>query len=670
MMNIDIQNRINNIKLGYTRCLAPVFEAIINSIHAIQEAKSGTGTIDITLVRATEGVLGKDWATQPITGFVIQDNGIGFTDEHFRSFQTSDTTYKAKTGGKGVGRLLWLKAFTKAEIESTFKQGSVFKKRTFDFTYSPDGVEKDAVTDAEAKRPMTKVCLTGFKPKYQAKCPKSVQVLARKIIEHCLEYFVQDNCPKMTLHDCADDTAIVLNDHFKTEVLVKRESQVFNLKRFPFRIDHILVNASSETEHCLHFCANLRSVKSEGVLNRIPNLQKMVLDQSTGKSVTYMGYVSGQYLDERVMSERTEFDISDDPSELFGDEIAWSDLVRQGVGEAKQFLKPLTEPVAKAKIEQIRTFVQTKAPEYRPVVKHCPELLDPVPAGLNDDKLDLELYKIGQVYDAQLRQRYQELLADGDKKATKVAERKTKLEAFMQEWNEAGMSKLARHVAHRKATLAFLEQQVRLQDTEKYALEEGVHEVIFPLRSTSDDVRPNDMNLWILDERLAYHYYLASDKKFSQVDAVEVDSEKRVDLLIFNNPFAFAELTAPAYGSIVIVEFKRPERDDYTDEENPITQVYGYVRDIKAGKVKDRQGKTITLPPSLPFYAYIVCDLTPKLKLQAENHDFTIRPDAQGYLQFNKTLGLYTEIISFAALIDHAKKKNARFFDELGLGRE
>lgn len=670
MMDIDIRGRINNTKLGYTRCLAPLFEAIINSIHTIQEAKSGTGTIDITLERAKEGVLGKDWATQPITGFVIQDNGIGFTDEHFRSFKTSDTTYKAKTGGKGVGRLLWLKAFTKAEIESTFKQGRMFKKRTFEFTYSADGVEKEAVIDADVKMQMTKVRLTGFKPKYQAKCQKSVQVLARKIIEHCLEYFVQDNCPKMTLHDCADDAAIVLNDHFKTDVLVKRESQVFNLKRFPFRIDHILVNASSETEHCLHFCANLRSVKAESVLDRIPNLQKTVLDQGTGKAVTYMGYVSGKYLDERVMSERTEFDISDDPSELFGDEIAWSDLVRQGVDEAKKFLTPFTEPVAKAKIEQIQTFVQMKAPEYRSVVKHCPELLDPVPAGLNDDKLDLELYKIGQVYDARLRQRYQELLAESDKKAATIAERKKKLEAFMQEWNEAGMSKLAKHVAHRKATLAFLEDQIRLQDNGKFALEESVHEVIFPLRSTSDDVRPNDMNLWILDERLAYHYYLASDKKFSQVDAVEVDNEKRVDLLIFNNPFAFAELSAPAYGSIVIVEFKRPERDDYTDEENPITQVYGYVRDIKAGKVKDRQGKTITLPPSLPFYAYIVCDLTPKLKLQAENHDFTIRPDAQGYLQFNKTLGLYTEIISFAALIDHAKKKNARFFDELGLGRE
>ncbi len=86
--------------------------------------------------------------------------------------------------------------------------------------------------------------------------------------------------------------------------------------------------------------------------------------------------------------------------------------------------------------------------------------------------------------------------------------------------------------------------------------------------------------------------------------------------------------------------------------------------------MKDRQGRTITVPGQLPLYAYIVCDLTSKLKTQAENYDFTMRPDAQGYVHFNKSLGLYTEIISFDALIDYAKKRNARFFDELGLGRE
>ena len=43
------------------------------------------------------------------------------------------------------------------------------------------------------------------------------------------------------------------------------------------------------------------------------------------------------------------------------------------------------------------------------------------------------------------------------------------------------MSKLARHVAFRKATLDFLEDRLALQDDGKYSLEESIHEIIFPL---------------------------------------------------------------------------------------------------------------------------------------------------------------------------------------------
>lgn len=34
----------------------------------------------------------------------------------------SDSTYKAKIGGKGVGRFPWLKAFEKVEIQSVYKE--------------------------------------------------------------------------------------------------------------------------------------------------------------------------------------------------------------------------------------------------------------------------------------------------------------------------------------------------------------------------------------------------------------------------------------------------------------------------------------------------------------------------------------------------------------------
>ena len=36
--------------------------------------------------------------------------------------------------------------------------------------------------------------------------------------------------------------------------------------------------------------------------------------------------------------------------------------------------------------------------------------------------------------------------------------------------------------------------------------------LIFPLKKTNEDVRIENMNLWIIDEKLAYHYFVASDK--------------------------------------------------------------------------------------------------------------------------------------------------------------
>ena len=44
---------------------------------------------------------------------------------------------------------------------------------------------------------------------------------------------------------------------------------------------------------------------------------------------------------------------------------------------------------------------------------------------------------------------------------------------------------------------------VRLREDGRYPLEESVHQIIFPLRQTSDDIRSDRMNLWIIDEKLA-----------------------------------------------------------------------------------------------------------------------------------------------------------------------
>ena len=81
--------------------------------------------------------------SDPVVDFEIRDNGIGFNEENFDSFSTSDSRYKAEHGGKGIGRLLWLKAFSRVVVNSVFEVNGEHLRRTFDFAYSEAGVENN-----------------------------------------------------------------------------------------------------------------------------------------------------------------------------------------------------------------------------------------------------------------------------------------------------------------------------------------------------------------------------------------------------------------------------------------------------------------------------------------------------------------------------------------------
>lgn len=145
-----------------------------------------------------------------------------------------------------------------------------------------------------------------------------------------------------------------------------------------------------------------------------------------------------------------------------------------------------------------------------------------------------------------------------------------------------------------------------------------------------------------------------------------LQSAERPDVIVFNHPFAFVEGESP-YSSIVVIEFKRPMRDDYDDNENPISQVFGYIEKIQSGKVRDKDGRPIPSLLNMPFYAYIICDLTPKIQEFSKFYGLTSTPDQLGYFDFNKNFNAYIEIISFDKLIADAKNRNRVLFDKLQL---
>jgi len=198
-INTSLTGRLRNTSLPKSHALLPLFEAVVNAIQAIDEVHDGmdAAAVEIEILRAEQPPLpGADHefgtpALAPIVGFEVRDNGEGFHDSNFDSFQTLDSEYKAAHGGRGVGRLLWLKAFERVEVASQFRdpEGGT-KRRSFTFT-ARNGVANDLVTDASDACTGATVRLISFHETYRRNSPKTTASIAKSILEHCLWYFVR-----------------------------------------------------------------------------------------------------------------------------------------------------------------------------------------------------------------------------------------------------------------------------------------------------------------------------------------------------------------------------------------------------------------------------------------------------------------------------------------------
>jgi hypothetical protein len=294
------------------------------------------------------------------------------------------------------------------------------------------------------------------------------------------------------------------------------------------------------------------------------------------------------------------------------------------------------------------------------------EFIDQIPPGAAGRTLEMALHE--QLYEKQreLKQESHTLMEESGKQALKPDEYEAKLNNFLERENELGKSSLAQYIAHRKVILEFLEKSLQSNpETGKYPLEEIIHKIIYPMRTTSDDVPYEQQNLWIVDERLSYHWFLASDMPLDTASVLVNKSESMPDLMIFDRALTFTEDDA-ALNSLVIIEFKRPDRGAY--EEDPIDQVFRLIREIKSGHFKDRNGREIKVQSErTPAYAYVICDTTKEIEIIAQNKGLLPTPDSLGFYGYNQALSAYVEIISYSKLLNDAKKRNRILFDKLHL---
>lgn len=664
VFSIDLPGRVKNFELPRTKPLMPLFETIVNSIYAIEERQQiendVDGYINIQIVREaqmrvqTEGI---DSSINDITGFVVTDNGIGFDENNMKSFLQSDSTYRAEKGGKGVGRFTWLKAFKSAKIESSFKEEEDWVQRKFSFSLEEKEINDSLVDIEPLQDNKTVVSLEECLLPYKKNLPKKGEVIATKIMQHCFIYLMSSKCPKIKVLD--DDQTYYINVMFDERIKKESEKVEFKIGTEIFSLLHTQIEDASFGASKIFLYANDRMVQEINLEKEIVDLDKNLYSE---KGYFYAGILSGKFLDENVGTNRTSFDIVDSTNDT--SEIGMNQIILKASESVQEYLVDYLSEVKEKKEERVRKYIKTDAPQYGHLLKYMPEDVAAIKPYLPESKLDDELYKIKRRFDTQLKRDNEEIIKTLDVGAANLDSYKEKFQQQFVKISEANKASLAEYVAHRKIILELLKKGIQSDDFGKYSKEAYIHNLIYPMRRTSDEIEYQAHNLWLIDERLAYCDYISSDIPFDNNP-----KEDRTDVMILDKPVAVSDEpnTGREYETIVILELKKPMRNDYTQAENPIIQMLGYVDKISSNEMKDKNGRIIKTGENTQFYLYAVCDITSKLKKIAEDYDFIETPDKRGMYKYHEKKRSYIEILSFDKIIDDAGKRNRILFEKLGI---
>ncbi|RVT45939.1 ATP-binding protein, partial [Rheinheimera sediminis] len=651
-LQTNLKGRLRNTSLPKSHGLMPVFEAVVNSIHSIEEkGHSENGKVVLCINRDTQSSLALDSKSlSPIIGFTIMDNGCGFNETNFKSFETLDSDHKIDKGCRGVGRLMWLKVFDLVEVESHFVDvDGLLKKRVFRFD-DKLGVHGEKILLATAQQAGTQIKLIGFDESFRKHAPTRSESIANQLLEHVLWYFVRtQDAPKMIVEDSGE--SIDLDALYDKHMHASAYHENITIRDYSFDLTHIKFRASVNKKHQLALCAANRLVKEESIQGKIPGLYGKISDASG--EFTYTCYVSSGYLNERVRSERTSFDIAENEEDMLN-EVSFKDIRDTVLARTKEYLQDVLAENVSAGRKRVDDFIDHHAPRYRPIAHYVAEELLIVDPEKSDKDLELHLHAQWYEVERQLVSEGHDIMQPQNEEH--VEEYKERLSGYLRKAEDLKKSDLANYVSHRKVVIDLLQKSIERLKDGQYAREDMIHELIMPMRKDSSEVLLDSCNLWLIDERLAFHNYLASDKTFKAMPITGNDSTKEPDLIslrVFDNPLLVNDQTSFPLASITVVEIKRPMRNDMREGEDkdPIDQALSYLERIRAGKVTTKFGRPIPGNNDIPGYCYVLCDLTESMHRRCRRANLRITSDGMGYFGYNEPSHAYIEVISFDQLV-------------------
>lgn len=654
----DIINRVRRLPkpTSAAEALQPLFEAVSNAMHAIEDRlesrTSVPGRIVVTVVPAKE--------QRPIE-IVVEDNGVGLDPDRFAAFITTDTAYKMGRGGKGVGRLLWLDAFEAISVSSVFEEEGGLCRRTFEFALTPQDQVRGEVIDplpAGSAATGTVVRFRGLRgTAYGTRFPTQAAAIVRHFGSHFLAEFIMGRAPQVEL--VVGDRATEFPQGIQDLLIENRGVSHVDTPEFGrLEIAHFIfrsaASAGFDGNHQLHLIANGRTVSTR----KIDGLLGVGRMGDDGKAV-YHGCVSGEFLDERVNQERTHFNFDEKVADELSKVCAQVAMQEALPAEIEEYdtgrLETMTEFLA--------AYPSFHYAEPADLLKAAPKNAtkpEQFAQALIPTRIRRDLERNARV------QRIVSAIGDGHELSGDFA---AMIRDAANDVRAEEQRQLTEYVLRRRVVLDVLDVLVRrLRETasgvDTHHLEATLHQFICPMKVRGDDptkVEGTSHDLWVIDERLAFANYFASDVPITQI-LKQGTSAERPDVFIWDRLHGLGLEGDEPLTRVMLVEFKKPGRTDYDERYSPQNQIARYLEALSNGQVESFRRDRVRIAPDCVFYCYVVADIVGSL----DTYTSYWKTTADGRGRWTELSGKYRgtiELIEWRDLIKDARSRNRAFIE-------
>lgn len=602
MARINLKKFIAEHYKGGVTARDVIREGVTNSIHAGASSVS----IDLWFDRQI-GLLG-DEERNVLEKITISDDGEGFTKANLNYFDEICTGHKDDIGGKGVGRLAFLKYADKVEISSQLATEFVEFRYTADFKL--DDVKKVAAT---GKR-QTTIAMSELKDKINTQVAKLVNSICDDL--RLLLFLKKQAGRSISIRFTHNSKQPFADDFtFSGAAIEAQETRSFEI--------------NGETFDCYLF---RDEAPRKGIVAMLCADELCVEEFQISKSFDICRYlisVTSPYLNRSSNIERQRLDIpkTDADSDMVSP-ISRDSLMPRLHTECLAMINE----AAVGDIDAFKVANVEKLRKFYPFIKL---------ETMGSDAALLDADEIVKTYRAQQARR-EDALVEALEEGRKVA---------FDDVSHLASDDLARFIVHRALVINSLANMPR------ESAEHVLHNAILPKNSNGSDIREN--NVWLVDDKFLSYSSIYSDETLAKIVrdvGAETESKQR------RKPDVAAFYSKDDQGNpnkLVIIEFKKPGADIFENNKS-LVQCRLY-----AGELVDRI-KTIR-----EVFAFSVVEIDDEFYRDMKSTGFKDVFSLSERVVYNdfeigstEVIPLHLYVMPAASLITDAKARN-RVFEEV-----